>query len=102
MLTVLTAVLMFTLDSLQLAESLLQKQQYAEAETQLLKLVQTDGRNAQMWFDLGFAQSHLGKTQDAVMAYQKAVELNPQWLEANLNLGLALAKAGNLSQASTI
>ena len=88
-------------DPLQQAESLLEKQQYAEAESQLLALSKTHATNPQVWFDLGFAQSHLGKPADAVSSYKKATELNPNWFEANLNLGLALAKSGNLAEAAT-
>ena len=88
-------------DSLQQAESLLEKQQYARAEIQLEALSKTQTTNPQVWFDLGFAQSHLGKTADAVTAYKQAAELSPKWFEANLNLGLALAQAGDFSEAAT-
>ena len=88
-------------DSLAQAESLLQKQQYAEAETQLIQLSNTQSTNPQVWFDLGFAESHLGKNADAVVAYKKATELGSKWFEANLNLGLALAKSGKLAEAAT-
>lgn len=88
-------------DLLQPAEALLEKGQYAEAENQLQALVKTQSKNPQAWFDLGFAQSHLGKTSESVAAYRQAVTLNPKWFEANLNLGLALAKSGNLAEAAT-
>ena len=88
-------------DPLQQAESDLQNHRYAEAETQLQSLAKTQPNNPQVWFDLGFAQSHLGKNPDAIAAYKKATELSPKWFEANLNLGLSLAKAGNFSDAAT-
>ena len=88
-------------DELQQAESLLQSQHYAEAETQLSILTTTQGENPQIWFDLGFTESHLGKNSEAAAAYKKAVELSPTWFEANLNLGLALAKAGDRNGAAT-
>src|SRR5215471_21462634 len=88
-------------DPLQQAESDLQNHRYAEAETQLQSLSKTQPNNPQVWFDLGFAQSHLGKNPDAIAAYKKATELSPKWFEANLNLGLSLAKAGNFSDAAT-
>jgi superkiller protein 3 len=81
-------------------ESLLQKGEYAAAEERLLAIVKQDANNAQAWFDLGFAQSHLGKATEAVVAYKKAVALNPKWFEANLNLGLTLARAGDSSNAA--
>lgn len=88
-------------DPLQQAESLLQSQHYDEAEPQLQALSKTQAANPQVWFDLGFAESHLRKNADAIAAYKKATELSPKWFEANRNLGLALAKSGNLADAAT-
>ena len=88
-------------DELQQAESLIQNQKFAEAEAQLQSLTAAQSDNPQVWFDLGFTESHLGKSSDAVAAYKKAVELSPTWFEANLNLGLALAKAGDNGGAAT-
>jgi len=87
-------------DALQEAESLLQKQQYEQAEVKLQALVKTQSGNPQAWFDLGFAESHLNKNPDAIAAYRKATELTPKWFEANQNLGLTLAKAGNFPEAA--
>jgi tetratricopeptide (TPR) repeat protein len=94
-------------DSLAEAESLLQKQQYAEAEqklTALLSDVAGNGQaeNPQAWFDLGFAQSHLNKTGEAVASYRKAAGLSPKWFEANLNLGVALAKSNDDAAATPV
>ena len=52
-------------------------------------------------FDLGFAQSHQGKTAEAIAAYKKATQLDPKWFEAQQNLGLALAKSGDLAAAAS-
>lgn len=82
------------------AESLLQKQQYPQAEEKLLALVLKQSENPQAWFDLAFAQSHLGKTAEAITAYKKAAALDPKWFEAQQNLGLALAKSGDLAGAA--
>ncbi len=81
------------------AEALLQKQQYAEAEEKLRGAVAMQEKNPQAWFDLGFAESHLGKTAEAIAAYRKATEIVPTWFEANLNLGVALAKSGDSAGA---
>lgn len=88
-----------TADALQEAEHLLQQQQYAHAEEKLQAQTTWQAKNPQFWFDLGFAQSHQGKTQDAVAAYRKAVELAPSWFEASLNLGVDLARSGDLAAA---
>jgi tetratricopeptide (TPR) repeat protein len=85
---------------LERAEALLQEQKFAEAEEKLNAIVAKESKNPQAWFDLGFAQSHLGKTQDAIAAYRKATELSPKWFEAQQNLGLSLAKANDFPAAA--
>jgi tetratricopeptide (TPR) repeat protein len=87
-------------DELKDAESLLQKQQYSQAEEKLLTIVTQQAENPQAWFDLGFAQSHQNKTAEAISSYKKATQLSPKWFEAQQNLGLALAKSGDLSAAA--
>jgi len=88
-------------DALKDAESLLQKQQYSQAEEKLQALIATQSDNPQVWFDLGFAQSHQGKSTEAIAAYKKATQLDPKWFEAQQNLGLALAKSGDLPAAAS-
>ncbi len=80
-------------DEIKKAENWLDLQQYQRAEEQLLTIVAKESANPQAWFDLGFAQGHLGKTADSIAAYRKAVELSPKWFEARQNLGLALAQS---------
>jgi len=87
-------------DALKEAESLLQKQQYPQAEEKLQTIVTQQAENPQAWFDLGFAQSHQGKTAEAIASYKKATQLDPKWFEAQQNLGLALAKSGDLPAAA--
>jgi tetratricopeptide (TPR) repeat protein len=81
------------------AEKLLQSGEFAQAEEKLQTLAASQVKNPQFWFDLGFAQSHRQKTKEAVVSYQRAAELAPKWFEANLNLGLALAKSGDTAAA---
>ena len=40
-------------------------------------------------------------TDDAIVHYRKVIELTPQDIEALNNLGVALARQGNLDQALT-
>ena len=87
-------------DDLKDAEDLLQKQQYQQAEEKLQALVSKQNDNPQAWFDLGFAQARLGQTADSITAYRKAAGLSPKWFEAQQNLGLALAKSGDLPGAA--
>jgi tetratricopeptide (TPR) repeat protein len=74
------------------AENLIQKSNYAEAEPLLQKVVASDPANYVAWFDLGFAENGLGKTNDSVAAYRKSVAAKPDVFESNLNLGIQLAK----------
>lgn len=88
-------------DALKDAESLLQNQQYSQAEEKLQTIVTQQAENPQAWFDLGFAQSHQGKNAEAITAYRKATQLDPKWFEAQQNLGLAMAKSGDLISAAS-
>jgi tetratricopeptide (TPR) repeat protein len=74
------------------AEEFIQKQKYAEAEPLLEKLVGNDPANYVAWFDLGFTENALGKIDDSIAAYRKSVAAKPDVFEANLNLGLQLAR----------
>jgi tetratricopeptide (TPR) repeat protein len=76
------------------AEEFIQKQNYAEAEPLLRKVVTDDSANYVAWFDLGFTENALGKMEESIGAYRKSVAAKPDVFESNLNLGLQLAKRG--------
>jgi tetratricopeptide (TPR) repeat protein len=38
----------------------------------------------------------MGQLQDAIVQYQRAIQLQPSYAEAHQNLGVALLKAGNV------
>jgi Tfp pilus assembly protein PilF len=76
------------------AEGFIQKQDFAQAEPLLRKLVEGDAANYVAWFDLGFVENGLGHTDESIAAYRKSVEAKPDVFESNLNLGLQLAKSG--------
>jgi tetratricopeptide (TPR) repeat protein len=73
---------------------LIQKQDYAAAVPLLQNVASSDPGNYVVWFDLGFAENGLGKTEDSIAAYRKSVAAKPDVFESNLNLGLQLAKSG--------
>lgn len=77
------------------AEDLIQKQDFAQAQPLLRKLVESDPTNYVGWFDLGFVENGLGKREESIAAYRKSVAAKPDVFESNLNLGLQLAKAGD-------
>jgi tetratricopeptide (TPR) repeat protein len=77
------------------AESDLDKQEYASAETLLKKYLEAHSDDYAAWYDLGFAYHQLGKRDDSIAAYRKSVSAKPDVFESNLNLGLALAEVGD-------
>jgi Flp pilus assembly protein TadD len=76
------------------AEDLLQKKNYSAAEPLLRKALESDPTNYVAWFDLGFVENSLGKSEESIAAYRKSVAAKPDVFESNLNLGIQLAKAG--------
>jgi len=76
------------------AEAAIEKQDYAAAEALLHKLLARDSSSYVAWFDLGFVENALGRMDESVAAYRKSVAAKPDVFEANLNLGLQLAKTG--------
>ena len=77
------------------AEEFIQKNNFADAEPLLKKLVESDPTNYVAWFDLGFTENALGRRDESIAAYRKAVAAKPDVFESNLNLGLQLAKSGS-------
>jgi tetratricopeptide (TPR) repeat protein len=51
--------------------------------------------DAMSWFQVAVAQSGLGRSSEAVAAYRKAIELNPDYPEAMFNLGGTLWNTGD-------
>jgi hypothetical protein len=51
--------------------------------------------SANDWFDKGIALYNQGKYDQAIQAYDKAIEINPQYAEAWNNKGIALNTQGN-------
>jgi tetratricopeptide (TPR) repeat protein len=80
------------------AESAIQKNDFATAESLLKKALDRDPKNHLAWFDLGFVQNKLGHTDDSIHSYRQAVAAKPDVFESNLNLGLMLTR-GNSPEA---
>jgi tetratricopeptide (TPR) repeat protein len=76
------------------AEALIDKHEYAQAEPLLRKVVSDDSANYVAWFEMGFVENALGKTDESIAAYRKSVAAKADVFESNLNLGLQLAKSG--------
>jgi tetratricopeptide (TPR) repeat protein len=76
------------------AETSIEKKDFGAAEPLLKTVTSRDPSNYTAWFDLGFIYNALGRSDDSITAYRKAVAAKPDVFESNLNLGLMLAKAG--------
>jgi len=76
------------------AETDIDKQDYASAEPLLKEYLEDHRENYSAWYDLGFVYHGMGKSGEAIAAYRKSVAAKPNLFESNLNLGLALAAAG--------
>src|SRR5438874_9681056 len=76
------------------AETAIDKHDYATAEPLLKKYLESHADSYSAWYDLGFVYHALGRSEDSIEAYRKSVAAKPDVFESNLNLGLALADAG--------
>ncbi|MBY0278010.1 tetratricopeptide repeat protein [Candidatus Binatia bacterium] len=56
---------------------------------------------AEIWSDYGFTLARLGKTQEALAAYAKALEMDPACPSAHLNLAVVAIQSGNLADAES-
>ena len=77
------------------AEADIGKQDYSAAESLLKKSLEAHADDYAAWYDLAFVYHALGRRDDSVSAYRKSVAAKPDVFESNLNLGLALADAGD-------
>ncbi len=74
------------------AEALMEKGQWAEAETLLLQATAADAKDYRAWYDLANVYSQQGKNTEAIDASRKSVEAKSDVFETNLHLGLLLAR----------
>jgi tetratricopeptide (TPR) repeat protein len=59
----------------------------------------TCDNNANTWYNLGNTYQFLGHFEAAKLAYQHAIELKPDFAEAQLEISHCLMRAGNYTQA---
>ncbi len=60
---------------------------YEKAAAEFEQVVKTDAKNPQAYFYLGKSHQALNKTDEAIGAYKKAIEIKPDFAEANYELG---------------
>jgi len=76
------------------AETDIGQQDYAGAEGLLKEYVAAHPESYSAWYDLGFVYHATGRDEDSIASYRKSVAAKPDLFESNLNLGLALGRAG--------
>jgi tetratricopeptide (TPR) repeat protein len=71
----------------ELAEIQRERGALVEAEATLRQAISTDGRNAEAWHALGLLRSAQGETAAAEASFKRALELQPNFIPALINLG---------------
>ncbi|HEU5396779.1 MAG TPA: tetratricopeptide repeat protein [Verrucomicrobiae bacterium] len=74
---------------------------YPAAVEQFQTAVKILPANAQAWNYLGVAEQHAGQFNDAVLAYQRALALNRDLVEAHYNLGCLYLEQNKIPDAKT-
>jgi tetratricopeptide (TPR) repeat protein len=65
-------------------------------------LIEIDGPSPELLFRKGYNSLESGRFEDAVHAFEGCLEQNPHWIEARINLGLAMEQLQNFDQARAI
>src|SRR5436853_1914823 len=82
----------------QTADALYTAQKWTEAAVAYDQITKSEPQNARAWYRLGFALHSLGKFEQAIIAFNHAVEINHNPF-AMYNLACANARAGNKDRA---
>lgn len=68
-----------------------------EAIGKIEKAVETDPDNKNLWFSLGVTRERMKDTAKATEAYKKALEIDPSYYDANINMGvISISKANEI------
>jgi tetratricopeptide (TPR) repeat protein len=87
----------------QAAAAMLEQQgKFAEAEVAWRAVLKAEPNSAEACAHLGFLEAHQEHYKQAIVLYRKARALNPSMPSLQMNLGLALFKAGDLKEAAQI
>jgi len=81
------------------AEAAISKADWKTAEAQLDPWLIAHPTDATALFDAGYIADAQDRPDDAARLYRRAIEANPQSLEAHLSLGLLLGRQGKFEEA---
>jgi tetratricopeptide (TPR) repeat protein len=65
---------------------LINEERSDEAENKLAEAIAADPDDPQLYYNRGYLYEQIGKNEDAVSSYQKALEINPEYFDANFNI----------------
>lgn len=82
-----------------LARLALRERRSAEAVDHMAQAVELAPNDAVMQFEYGNALVAANRRDDAIAAYQRAVQLEPYWAEPYMRLGIAFDNAGQVAEA---
>jgi tetratricopeptide (TPR) repeat protein len=84
------------------AEAALEKKDWKTAEPILDSWLAAHPADARALFDAGYLADAQGRNDDAVTMYRKALDANPKSFEAEISLGLLLARMGKPAEARPV
>lgn len=90
-----------SIDPLDYAVTLLQNRQHGVAVPILQALLKEDPTSAAILFNLGMAESDLGKLDDAIKHLSTLLDKQPAHAHGRVALGVAQARAGRIDEAIT-
>ncbi len=64
------------------------------------KEIEIEPRNAVLYTGLGEALQANGQTQESIAAFRQAIQLEPGFLDASINLAITLAEEGDMDEAT--
>jgi predicted Zn-dependent protease len=94
-----TAAAMPLAPDVEAAEAAIVKSDWKTAESKLAAYLTAHPDDARALFDAGYVADAQNKLDDAAGFYQRAVKVNPKSFEAQVSLGLLLARQGKLEEA---
>ncbi|MFB2897635.1 tetratricopeptide repeat protein [Aerosakkonemataceae cyanobacterium BLCC-F50] len=78
------------------------QEKYQDALEILSQTLSFDAVNPNLHYSLGLVLEKIGYLEEAITAFQKVIELFPQWIEAYHSLAKLLTETGNFAQAEAI
>src|SRR5437762_9414614 len=86
-------------DMLQQARRFHQAGKLAEAERAYQQILQANGHDAEVWYQLGDVVLGQGRRAEAAERFRQAIELQPDHVAARAGLGVTLASLRKLPEA---